>query len=75
MEPYGKNNYRFGPLTWVVLVLHTTVGSLDTRLLNEFTVVGKSPSRTVPDRTYDCDRSWSPENYDFRYRLLYPHKK
>ena len=33
-------------------------------------VVGKSPSRTVPDRTYDCDRSWSPENYDLRYRLL-----
>ena len=38
-------------------------------------VVGKSPSRTVPDRTYDCDRSWSPENHDFRYRLLKPHKK
>ena len=33
-------------------------------------VVGKSPSWTVPDRTYDCDRNWSPENDDLRYRLL-----
>ena len=33
-------------------------------------VVGKSPSRTVPDRTYDCTRSWYPENNGFWYRLL-----
>ena len=35
-----------------------------------YLVVGKSPSRTVPDRTYDCTRSWYPENNGFRYRLL-----
>ena len=38
--------------------------------VNIASVVGKSPSRTVPDRTYDCTRSWYPENNGFRYRLL-----
>ena len=35
-------------------------------------VLGKSPSRIVPDQTYDCTQSWYPENNGFRYRLLSP---
>ena len=45
---WGKN-YRSGPLTWVVWVLHTTVVSLDTRSLNEFTplVEEKKKSKNI----------------------------
>ena len=57
--PQGKNRLR--PLRWHDLFVSS---------VRFGKVVGKSPSRTVPDRTYDCDRSWSPENDDFRYRLL-----